>query len=322
MRFKGNNSLNKILPRPVAFVLSGGTSLGAVQVGMLMGVFEAGIVPDLLVGTSVGAINAASVGQGFTKSRLQHLASIWSELKTSDVFGRPGLRSVLGLLSGRGALSSSDNLFRLLEENLPQSHSDLVIQTAVVATEFQTGRPAILSEGDLALNVLASSAIPMIFPRVSVGGRQLVDGGVVAHVPLAQAEMLGAQTMVVLDAGYPCKLSKLPKGPIEKALHFITLMLHRQSFGLLSVLNQNLTAIYLPAPCPLDVPAYDFSQGSRLISAGFKSARSFLSQLSLTGPGIYGNPHLHDDPMHTPMEVVNGVPLLKFFNQVEDSLHI
>ena len=322
MKFSISKQLNGSLPRPVAFVLSGGTSLGAVQVGMLMGVFEAGIVPDLLVGTSVGAINAASVGQGFTKSRLQHLASIWSELKTSDVFGRPGLRSVLGLLSGRGALSSSDNLFRLLEENLPQSHSDLVIQTAVVATEFQTGRPAILSVGDLTLNVLASSAIPMIFPRVSVGGRQLVDGGVVAHVPLAQAEMLGAQTMVVFDAGYPCKLSKLPKGPIEKALHFITLMLHRQSFGLLSVLNQTLTVIYLPAPCPLDVPAYDFSQGSRLISAGFKSARSFLSQLSLTGPGIYGNPHLHDDPMHETIEVVNGVPLLKFLNQVEDSLHI
>ena len=315
MRFKRNNSLNKILPRPIAFVFSGGTSLGAVQVGMLMGVFEASIVPDLMVGTSVGAINAASVGQGFTKSRLQHLASIWSELKTSDVFGRPGLRSVLGLLSGRDALSSSNNLFRLLKENLPQSHSDLVIQTAVVATEFHSGRPTILSEGDLALNVLASSAIPMIFPRVSVGGRQLVDGGVVAHVPLAQAEMLGAQTMVVFDAGYPCKLSKLPKGPIEKALHFITLMLHRQSFGLLSMLNQNLTVIYPPAPCPLDVPACDFSQGNRLISAGFKSARSFLSQLSLTGPGIYGNPHLHDDPMHTPMEVVNGVPLLKLLHE-------
>jgi len=314
MKLKRNNALSQILPRPVAFVLSGGTSLGAIQVGMLMGVFEVGIVPDLLVGTSVGAINAASVGQGFTKSRLQHLASIWSGLKTSDVFGRPGLRSALGLLSGRGALSSSDNLLRLLETNLPNSHSDLVIQTAVVATEFLTGSPVILSKGDLVLNVLASSAIPMIFPSVTVGGRQLVDGGVVAHVPLAQAEMLGAQTMVVFDAGYPCKLAKLPKGPKEKALHYITLMLHRQSFGLLSVLNQNLTVIYLPAPCPLDVPAYDFSQGSRLISAGFKSAHSFLSELSLTGPGIYGNPHLHDDPMHTPMEVVNGVPLLKFLN--------
>jgi NTE family protein len=83
-------------------------------------------------------------------------------------------------------------------------------------------------------------------------------------------------------------------------------MLHRQSFGLLSGLHGNITVIYLPAPCPLDVPAYDFSQGSRLISAGFKSASSFLSKLSVTGPGIYGNPHLHDDPMHAPVEVGSG----------------
>jgi NTE family protein len=120
--------------------------------------------------------------------------------------------------------------------------------------------------------------------------------------------------MVVFDAGHPCKLAKLPKGPKEKALHYITLMLHRQSYGLLSLLNQNLTVIYLPAPCPLDVPAYDFSQGSRLISAGFESAHSFLAELSFTGPGTYGNPHVHDDPMHTPMEVVNGVPLLKLLH--------
>ena len=125
-----------------------------------------------------------------------------------------------------------------------------------------------------------------------------------------QAEMLGAQTMVVFDAGYPCKLSRLPKGPQEKALHFITLMLYRQSFRLLSVFNQNLTVIYLPAPYPLDVPAYDFSQGSRLISAGFESAHPFLAELPFSGRGIYGNPHVHDDPMHTTMEVESSMPRL------------
>ena len=310
MKFRTSKPLNGSLPRPVAFVFSGGTSLGSVQVGMLKAVFEAGIKPDLFVGTSAGAVNAASVGQGFTASRLEHLANIWSGLRTSDIFGRLGIRSVLRLLNSRGALSSADSFLALLREHLPHSHSALAIQTAVVATDFFTGGPVIFTEGDLALNVLASTAIPMIFPAVTVGSRQLVDGGVVAHVPLAQAEMLGAQTMVVFDAGYPCKLSKLPKGPKEKALHFITLMLHRQSFGLLSVLNQNLTVIYLPAPCPLDVPAYDFSQGSRLISAGFESAHSFLAELSFSGRGIYGNPHVHDDPMHISMEVQSSMPRL------------
>jgi len=98
--------------------------------------------------------------------------------------------------------------------------------------------------------------------------------------------------------------------PLNGSLPLITLMLHRQSFGLLSVLKQNLTIIYLPAPCPLDVPAYDFSQGSRLISAGFKSAHSFLAEFSFSGPSIYGNPHVHDDPMHTTMEVESSMPRL------------
>ena len=85
-----NKQLSNILPRPVAFVFSGGTSLGSVQVGMLRAVFEAGIKPDLLVGTSAGAVNAASVGQGFTASRVEHLANIWSGLRTSDIFGGLG----------------------------------------------------------------------------------------------------------------------------------------------------------------------------------------------------------------------------------------
>jgi len=310
MRFMRNKPLSDILPRPVAFVFSGGTSLGSVQVGMLRAVFEAGIKPDLLVGTSAGAVNAASVGQGLTASRLEHLANIWSGLRTSDIFGRLGIRSVLRLLNNRGALSSANSFRALLRTHLPHSHSALAIQTAVVATDFFTGGPVIFTAGDLVLNVLASAAIPMIFPAVTVGSRLLVDGGVVAHVPLAQAEMLGARTMVVFDAGYPCKLSRSPKGPLERAIHFITLMLHRQSFGLLSMLDRSFTVIYLPAPCPLDVPAYDFSQGSRLIQAGFESAHSFLAELSFSGRGIYGNPHVHDDPMHTTMEVENSMPRL------------
>ena len=88
---------------------------------------------------------------------------------------------------------------------------------------------------------------------------------------------------MVFDAGYPCKLSRSPRGPLEEGPS-ITLMLYRQSLGLLSVLDRRLTVVYLPAPCPLDVPAYDVSQGTRLIQAGHTNARSFLSELSCQGP--------------------------------------
>ena len=83
MRFRRDKPLYKALPRPIAFVFSGGTSLGSFQVGMLGAVLELGVSPDLLVGTSAGAINAASVGQGFTRSRIENLANIWERAQDS-----------------------------------------------------------------------------------------------------------------------------------------------------------------------------------------------------------------------------------------------
>src|SRR5919198_3404319 len=94
------------LPRPIAFAFSGGTSLGAIHVGMLRALQERGIVPDLLVGSSVGAINAAFMGGGYWPERIAALASLWSRVRVADVFGPPGIGRYLGLLRGRGALAS------------------------------------------------------------------------------------------------------------------------------------------------------------------------------------------------------------------------
>jgi NTE family protein len=191
------------LPRPLGLVLSGGSALGALQVGMLRAVAEAGIVPDLLVGTSVGALNAAFVGGGFTSARLDDLAGIWRSLRTADVFSGLGLRTVVGALLGRGTLASPERLRALVDRHLPASHADLAIPTTVVAADHATGRAVSLRSGDLRSNVMASAAIPGVFPPVKVGGRTLIDGGIVAHVPILQARELGCRTMIVLDAGFP-----------------------------------------------------------------------------------------------------------------------
>lgn len=191
------------LPRPIAFVLSGGSSLGALQVGMLEALLEAGLRPDLLVGTSVGALNAAYVAGGFTPARLSRLASVWRSLRTRDVFAGLGFWSALAALAGAGPLASPSGLRALVEAHLPPAHADLAIPCAVVATDLVAGGPAVLTEGDLRRNVLASAAIPGVFPPVASGGQLLVDGGVVAHVPILPARDLGARTLVVLDAGFP-----------------------------------------------------------------------------------------------------------------------
>jgi len=278
------------LPRPIAFVLSGGSSLGAVQVGMLQAMQAHGITPDLLVGTSAGAVNAAYIGQGFT---LDRLAKIWIGLRMRDVFGSLGWRRLARTLSWRATLASSNSLRDVLERHLPFSYMDLTVPTTVVAADILTGEAVLLSDGELRRNVLASAAIPGIFPPVTVGHRLLADGGLVAHVPLLPAMQSGARTLLVCDAGYPCMLSALPKGALGYTLHLLTLIIRQQSLGVLSLVNRNCTVLYLPTPCPLDVPLHDFSRAAELIEAGYQSAYAFLAALHITGPGIYGHPHFH-----------------------------
>lgn len=191
------------LPRPIAFVFSGGSGLGALHVGMLRAVREAGIEPDLLVGTSAGAINAAFIGAGFTPSRVDALGDLWRSVRTRDVFTGFGWRSAVRALTGSGTLASSAGLRAILERHFPSSHAALAIPTAVVAVDLATGNAISLRDGDLRRHLLASAAIPGVFPPVEVEGRIFVDGGVAAHVPIVPARDLGARTMVVFDTGFP-----------------------------------------------------------------------------------------------------------------------
>jgi NTE family protein len=184
-------------------VFSGGSSLGALHAGMLRAVQEAGLAPDVLVGTSAGALNAAFVGGGFTAKRVAELADIWRSIKTSDVFAGLGLWSAARALLGWGTLASPARLRAIAERHLPAKHADLAVPTTVVATDHATGSAVLLNGGDLRSNVMASAAIPGVFPPVTNGDQTLLDGGVVAHVPVLPAKSLGCRTMVVFDAGFP-----------------------------------------------------------------------------------------------------------------------
>jgi len=275
------------LPRPVAFVFSGGTSLGALQAGMLRAMVEHDLTPDLLVGTSVGAFNAVFMGGGYRRKRVSELTRIWRELETSDIFGHVSFMRLVNLFLAGETLAGQEALRELIRANAPESHEDLAIPVHVVATDLLTGEPVVLSRGPLVEHLLASSAIPFVFPPVTVDGRALVDGSVSAHVPLLLAEKLGARTLVVFDTGYPCKLEKLPATPFESTLHLMSIILHRQPSGILSLLEEQTSVVYPPTPCPVTVPSYDFSQGLRLIHDGYEAAKEFLDRLVLRGPGVY-----------------------------------
>jgi NTE family protein len=170
---------------------------------MLRAVLEAGFQPDFLVGTSAGALNAAFLGKGLGADGVRNLAAVWTGLRTKDVFPGLGWFSSLRALAGSGVLASPSGLERIIERHLPATHAELTIPTAVIASDLATGSAVAFRQGDLRRHVLASAAIPGIFPPVAVDGRTFIDGGVSAHVPLLPARDLGAQTMVVLDTGFP-----------------------------------------------------------------------------------------------------------------------
>jgi NTE family protein len=283
------------LPRPMAFVLSGGVAHGAIQVGMLLAAYEQGIRPDFFVGSSAGAINAAYAGVEFTEKRLRRLAEIWSGLKRSDVFGQFDFRRIVNILTERAALASPEALMQLLSLHIPESADHHMVPTHVTATDYLSGETVTLSRGNLWDNLLASCAIPFIFPPVPMDDRYLIDGSVSAHVPLLPAHKLGAKTFVVFDVGYPCGLDSPPQNQFEKALHILGIMLHRQPTGVLSALPKDVTVLYLPSPCPLAVATYEFSRGAWLIQAGYRETLGFFSRLRLSGPGVYGHPHSHAD---------------------------
>ncbi len=189
------------LPRPTAFVLGGGGSWGALQLGMLRALAQTDVTPDLVVGTSVGSLNGVIIAADPAKA-VDRLDSVWPTVTKSEVFPGGWLRGVRTLTESRAWIYDNQPLAELLTGELPATtFEQLEVPFVAVATDFWTGAVAELDSGDLRSALLASSAIPGVFPWVERGGRRLVDGMLVANVPVTVALGRGAKSLVVLDCG-------------------------------------------------------------------------------------------------------------------------
>jgi len=183
-----------------AVVLSGGGSLGAVQVGALRALLEAGVTPDLFVGCSVGALNAAALACDPSLKRLDELEAIWRGLDRKDVFG--GNRRLLAthLVRGDDHLYEPDALRALVRRTVPVNDlSETAVPCHVVTTDLETGKSCWWSSGDPAAVLTASACLPAVFPPVRLGDGLHVDGGVTCPVPVDRALDLGAVRTWVLD---------------------------------------------------------------------------------------------------------------------------
>jgi NTE family protein len=261
----------------VAFVFQGGASLAAVQVGMVRALAEAGIRPDMVVGSSAGALNAVAFAQNPTEEGLDELQWLWARIRRSDVFPL-SLRSLVAGLTGRGnSLVASDGLRALVERGLHvRDLRDTVIPAHVVAADALTGDPVVLSEGPAVEALLASASIPGILSPVPWRGRLLVDGSVSADVPILQAEALGATTSYVLPAvpavGEP---ESAAAGALPVLIRTMGMMLGRVAVGDLAAARGHVHI--LPAPVVRGLNPLDFRRSVELIRLGRHSVQGWLA---------------------------------------------
>src|ERR1700728_673231 len=183
----------------IAFVFQGGGSLSAPQVGMLRALSEAGVLPDLVVGSSAGAVNAVAFATDPTQAGLDRLEAVWMSLRRRKV-AHFSARTLLAAALGRGdGLVSNSALRDLLgSAALPATLDGTAVPAHVVATDLGSGAAVVLSDGQTGPAVRPSCASPALSPPVEVDGRLLVDGGVAADAPVLQAEALGARVIYVL----------------------------------------------------------------------------------------------------------------------------
>jgi NTE family protein len=237
---------------------------------------SAGIKPDFVIGTSVGAINASYFAGTPNAEGVAKLAEIWSGLRRSDIFPFT-FASAFGLLGHPDHIVDPGRLRDLIGKNLPYARlEDATIPVHVTATNLQ-GMAVILSKGPAIDAILASAAIPGIFPPVLIEGEMLMDGALATNTPVRVAAGLGASRIVVLPTGYACALKEPPKGAIARALHAITLLIEWQLIRDFERLADEVHVCIVPTLCPLAVSPYDFSTSPYLIQRAAASTRRWIS---------------------------------------------
>ena len=278
-----------------AFVLAGGGSFGAIQVGMMHALAASGVSADMVVGSSVGAINGAYYAGAPTLKGVLELETIWRGLRRQDVFPVTW-RTMMGFIWRRDFLISHDGVRKLLEDHLPYRNlEDAQLPLHIVATDIVTGDSVVLSEGSAVDAIVASTAIPGAFAPVPYKGRYLADGAISSNTPVRIAVAKGARRLIILPTGYACATETPPVGAVANALHALTLLIARQLVSELEDLPPDIEYFVVPPLCPLVGSPYDFSRTSDHIEGAIKSTNAWLARQGLDKQSIPGElrPHAH-----------------------------
>ena len=267
----------------VAFVFPSGGSSGAVQVGILVSLLEAGIVPSLLVGSSVGALNAAFMAAEPTVDRARALERIWRRLSRVDVFGSNRCSPIARLITGRSHVYTPAALKSLIATFCPLDDlSDGQAHLEVVTTDLDHGVARWWKQGPAKEILYASSCLPGVFPPAELGGHLHVDGGVLEPCP--------AQRAVDLDASVVFVLGDLPSLDAATSRRYTALDVLIRSFTIsryaklpepATLARHRQQVVVVPGADTSGIPIHDFTHTARLISESRDISRDFLQ---LFGP--------------------------------------
>src|SRR5688572_18674099 len=202
-----------------AFVLGGGGVLGAAEVGMLRALFERDITPDLVLGTSVGALNGAMVARDPTLAVIDRMAELWTgAAENGDVYGDRRLRTVRrAVTTGTHIYSAKPLIERLRDEFGDLTFEELPVRFQVCAASIERAAEHWFDSGPVVDAIVASAAVPGLLPPARVGDEHFLDGGIVNSIPLGRAVALGADVVYVLQVGRIDRPLQVPKRPWEVA---------------------------------------------------------------------------------------------------------
>jgi NTE family protein len=261
----------------VAFVLSGGGVLGAVQAGQLQALLGAGIQPDVVIGSSVGALNASFVACRPTASAINELVDTWSSMRTEDIFPGSRFSRAWNIVARGDHIYPNDGLRKLIEKLPVRSFEECALPLHICATNLRTGQEMWFGSGLMMRAILASTALPAIFPPISIDNELYVDGGVVNNAPISRAVELGAKKIYLLT----CGTRKRDPQPIRRPLDvMVQAFTHARGVRLdldLARYAGIAEVVQLPGADVNGIRFNDFSQTERLIRTAREASERFLT---------------------------------------------
>lgn len=265
-----------------AFVLGGGGRWGAVEVGMLKALDDAGVVPDLVLGTSIGALNGSVIADTPGADGVRRLTNLWESIAGADLF-KGGFRRMRNMAALRPAIHDTAEMRALITGvHGTKLIEDLATPFQCVAASIERAAEHWFTEGPIVDALLASAAIPALFPPVRIGDEHFYDGGLVDSVPLSRALRLGAEVVYVLQVGRLESPLRPPRRLHEAALISFEIARRHRFSTLLDDLPEGVEVHVLPSGNPVSfddrrqLKWRDTSDTTDLIDAAYRATTSYL----------------------------------------------